>query len=75
MYRVLYVLYVRRGVTVRDNGIYGLKSSVINTIFFLHYTLPRITLSITLSIILSITLCAITPLSAITLPKEGVIGV
>jgi hypothetical protein len=33
VYRVLYVSYVRRGVTVRDNGICGLKSAI-NTISF-----------------------------------------
>ena len=74
MYRVLYVSYVRRGVTVRDNGIYGLKSSAI-----LKYHFSRIYLHAsahyTLYYTLRITLCAITPLSAITLPKEGVIGV
>ena len=63
VYRVLYVSYVRRGVTVRDNGIYGLKSSAINTIVLAFiYTLPRITLSITLSELHSVPLHPSQPL-------------
>ena len=69
MYRALYVSYVRRGVTVRDNGIYGLKSSAINTIVLAFiYTLPRITLSLLHS--QNYTLCHYTPLSHYT-PKRG----
>ena len=70
MYRVLYVLYVRRGVTVRDNGIYRLKSSAINPPIFFSHLFTRFRELHSLLHSQNYTLCHYTPLSHYT-PKRG----